>query len=131
MASAYDSHDQKLQKELKRTSEKTLASQLETPSLMQKLHYMVFDTFCLRDLLVGICVGGIVGGCLPRANASEQDPFRDGSEYLALQALAAKEPWMNRSLQLLRGLEVFSQILLPLAVVMLFIKVEAMACFFF
>jgi len=38
---------------------------------------------------------------------------------------------MNRSLQLLRGLEVFSQILLPLAVVMLFIKVEAMACFFF
>lgn len=60
MASAYDSHDQKLQKELKRTSEKTLASQLETPSLMQKLHYMVFDTFCLRDLLVGICVGGIV-----------------------------------------------------------------------
>jgi len=66
---------------------------------------------------------------LPRANASEQDPFRDGSEYLALQALAAKEPWMNRSLQLLRGLEVFSQILLPFAVVMLFIRLEVMALF--
>ena len=68
---------------------------------------------------------------MPRANASEQDPFRDGSEYLALQALAAKEPWMDRSLQLLRVLEVFSQILLPFAVVMLFIKVEVMALFFF
>ena len=38
---------------------------------------------------------------------------------------------MNRSLQLLRVLEVFSQILLPFAVVMLFIKVEVMAWFFF
>ena len=39
---------------------KTLASRLQSPSLMQKLHYMVFDTFCLQYLLVGICVGGIV-----------------------------------------------------------------------
>ena len=37
---------------------------------------------------------------------------------------------MNRSLQLLRVLEVFSQILLPLAVVMLFIRWEVMASFF-
>ena len=37
---------------------------------------------------------------------------------------------MNRSLQLLRVLEVFSQILLPLAVVMLFIRWEVMALFF-
>ena len=38
----------------------TLASQFQTPSLTQKLHYMIFDTFCLKYLLVGICVGGIV-----------------------------------------------------------------------
>lgn len=37
---------------------------------------------------------------------------------------------MNRYLQLLRVLEVFSQILLPFAVVMLFIRWEVMACFF-
>ena len=64
-------HDQKLQKELKRTSEKiikkTLASQLQSPSLKQKLHYMIFNTFCLRDLLVGICVGGIVPWSSPNA----------------------------------------------------------------
>ena len=60
MASAYDSDDEELQKELKRTSEKTLASQFQTPSVPQKLHYMIFDTFCLPYLLVGICVGGIV-----------------------------------------------------------------------
>ena len=37
---------------------------------------------------------------------------------------------MNRYLQLLRVLEVFSQILLPFAVVMLFIEVKVMALFF-